>query len=400
MSLISLISGRFRNAITESHALAELIRGSSLTSSGAMVTTDAALTLGPVFSAVRVLAESLGQIPVSVLELTPQGRKKAPDHPLTALLEQPNTWQTGPEWREMSQAHVALCGNAYSMKTVVRGETRELLPVPPNRVTVEQSADYKLIYNVTMPDGRPMPVPQDRMLHIRGLSWNGRAGLSVVSYMREVIGVGLQQVQFGARLYSNGATLRGVIKHPKAMKKDAMDRLKAQFDDVYSGAHNAHKVMLLEEGAEFQKTGMTAEDAEFLDSRKFTRSEIASWFRIPPHMIGDLERATFSNIEQQALEFVQWTLMPWITRWEAQISRSLLSDKDRAVFYPKFVVQGLMRGDFKSRVDGYGQAIKDGWMNRNEVRELEDMNTVDGLDEFLVPLNMGKSQDPPPEGKE
>lgn len=389
MSILGRIERKFRGAITESHELARMLRAGWATSSGAEVTVESALTLGAVFSCVRVLSESLAQLPLHLFQKTVAGRERASDHPVDRLLRRPNEWQTGFGWKEMSQAHLVLTGNAYSLKTVVRGEIRELLPLPPGRVEVEQDDRYRLHYHVTLPNGQVLEVPQERMLHVPGLSWNGVQGLSVIRYMRESIGTGLQQGQYAGRLYSNGAQIRGVMKHPKKLSDEAQKRLKAQFDEVYSGVENAHKVMLLEEGAEFQKTGMTAEDAQFLESRKFTRSDIASWFRVPPHLIGDLERATFSNIEQQALEFVQFTLMPWLVRWEEQLSASLLSDKDQAVFYPKFVVQGLLRGAYKDRVEGYKVAIESGWMNRNEARELEDMNHVPGLDEFLIPLNMG-----------
>lgn len=396
MSLLGGAMRRWQAAITDSHGLARALRDGYANAAGANITLETALTVSSVFACVRVLSETIAQIPLMVYRRTDAGRERATDHWLYRLLhDQPNPWQTSFEWREMAYAHIALSGNHFAIKTVVRGETRELLPLTPDRVTVAQDERMRLVYTVTWPNGGQLEVPADRMLHLRGLSWDGKTGLSTISYMREVLGVAIQEQRYAGKLYGNGATIRGVIQHPKVLKKEGIDRLRSQFDDIYSGAENAHKVMLLEEGAAFAKTGMTAVDAEFLASRKHTRSEVAGWFRVPLHMIGDLDRSTNNNIEHQSLEFSKFTVAPIAARLESQLMRSLVPESERATLYPRFLMQGLERGDLASRVNAYSKAITDGWMNRNEVRELEDLNTVDGLDEFLTPLNMSVGQPSP-----
>ena len=397
MSFVGSLVRSVRGAITSSAELDQALRGGHANAAGAVLTTESALTVSAVFACVRVLAEGIAQIPLLLMERTAEGRERAANHWAYRLLhDTPNPWQTSFAWREQMMAHLALRGNAYAIKTVVRGETRELLPIGPERVTqVTQDDRYRITYTVAMPGGTTLSVPEERMLHIRGLSWNGLTGLSVLSYMREVLGVAIQEQRYAGKLYGNGAAIRGVIQHPKTLKKESVERLRAQFDEVYSGVENAHKVMILEEDAKFAATGMTAQDAEFLTSRKYTRSEVAGWFRVPLHMIGDLERSTNNNIEHQSLDLVKFTLAPWAVRIEQQIARSVLSGRERERYYPRFVLEGLERGDLKSRVDAYGKAIKDGWMNRNEVREREDLNRVEGLDEFLTPLYLTDGSDNP-----
>lgn len=358
------------------------------TDSGAVVTPDTAMRVAAVYSCVRVVSEDMAGLPLITYKRTATGRDRATDYWLASLIEDPNPWQSGLEFRELLQAHVELCGNGYAIKTAVREETRELLPVTPDRVEVVQYPDLRIVYNVTMPDGSVLPVPAERMFHLRGLSLNGVTGLGTVDYMRETFGLAMQQMKHGAKLFANGAQIGGVLETDKGLSDQAYNRLKDSFDEKYSGVDNAHKTILLEEGVKFSKTALTSVEAQFLEARKYSRSEIAGIFRVPPHLIGDLERATFTNIEEQGRQYISAALLPRFRRWETTIRRSLIPKADRKSYYVEHLADALLRGKTQERYLAYGQAIKDGWMSRNEVRERENLNPEPGLDEFLTPLNM------------
>jgi HK97 family phage portal protein len=402
MSLISLLLPR--NAIATSEDLAKLLRRGAETDSGAFVTADSAMQVAAVYACVRVISETTAQVPLIVYRRTAEGRQRAVDHWAYRLLhEAPNAWQTPFEWKEMIQAHVALGGMGYSLKTVVGTEVRELLPIIPTRVKPQQDwLTKRTWFDITMPDGSLLPVPYERMFYVPGLAFNGLVGLSPIAYQREVIGLGMQLKKHEARLFKHGAQFTGVLEHPTLMDDAAYRRLIESFDEQYSGVENWHKTILLEEGVKFSKSGMSSKDAQFLELMKYTRTEIASIFRVAPHLIGDLERATHSNIEQQSLEHVQFTMAPWFTRIEQRAMKHLLPAADRATHYIEFLVDALLRGDQKSRYEAWHWALTDGWMNRNEVRERENMNRAEGLDEYRIASNTepagttATDVDPPP----
>jgi hypothetical protein len=202
------------------------------------------------------------------------------------------------------------------------------------------------------------------------------------------IGVGLALEEYGARFFGNGARPGGVLKHPGILSEDALRRLQASWSADNEGLSNSHRMKILEEGLSYEAIGIPPEEAQFLESKKFQVNEIARWFRIPPHMLADLERATFSNIEEQGLEFVIYTLGPWLTRHEQAIERDLLTEAERQTLFVEYLVNGLLRGNITSRFQAYQQALQSGWMNANEVRGLENMNPYDGGDTYLQPLNM------------
>jgi HK97 family phage portal protein len=387
----AVLRGRFKANIT-SRELAELLAHGHETDSGAYVTPDSAMRVATVYACKRVLAETLASVPLILYRRDPaRGRVRVPEHQVAALVRiEPNGWQTSMEWREMLQGHLCLQGNAYCIKTVVRGEVRELLPVVPDRVTPQQDpVNKRIAYEVRWPDGTLLTVPAERMLHLRGLSSDGVVGLSPVQVQRETIGLAMQLVKHGAGLFKRGALIRGVVSVAGLFSDDAYKRLKDSFEAEYAGADNAGKTIILEEGAKFEKAGMSSEEAQFLESRKFSRSEIAAIFRVPPHLIGDLERSTFSNIEHQSLEFVKYTMLPWFVRWEQRLARSLLSDADRRDHYFEFLVDGLLRGDSQSRASYLRTMVMTGVMTRNEGRERENLERgPDQLDEFITPLNV------------
>lgn len=398
MSIAARLLTRFRNEYSFPGGLEAALRGEYETDAGAIVSPETAMRHSTVYSCVNVLAEDIAKLPLITYKRDGRKKERAPDYWLYPLLhDAPNEWQTSIEFREMMQSHLELAGNAYALKTIVRGETRELLPVVPTRMEVKQLADFTLGYTITMPNGDKQPVPADRVFHLRGPSLDGITGVSRITYQRELIGLGIQLRRHGNRVFKNGAMIGGVLEHPKVMSDPAWKRLKESFDETYAGASNAHKTLLLEEGTKFTMAGMNGKDAQFIESMKFTRSEIAGIFRVPPHKIGDLERATFTNIEHQSIEYVTDSLLPRLRRWEEKVSKSLIPKADRASYFAEHLVDGLLRGDYATRTKGYQVAVTTGWMNRNEVRELENMNPADGLDEFLEPLNMqnpGDGQDP------
>lgn len=370
--------------------------------SGITVTAETAMRCLAVFACVKVLAETIAQLPLSVYKRRAKGgADEDTAHPLYPLLhDAPNQWQTSFEWREMAMGHAALRGNTYAyISRDHMGRVLELLPLHPERVQVQQLPDWSLAYTIQRPGGVPLPAKASEILHLAGLSTNGVYGLSPIAQAREAVGLSLAAEMHGAQLFGNGARPGGVLTHPKTLSKEAQANLKATWNAAHAG-ENRLGTAILEEGMKWEQLGMTSEDAQFLETRKYQRAEIASLFRVPPHMIGDLERATFSNIEHQSIAFVVHTMMPWVKRWEQRLNRQLLSDADRRTHFVRFNVDGLLRGDTQTRYAAYGVAITNGWMSRNEVRALEGLNAADGLDEYLTPLNMNSGAPAPGAPKE
>lgn len=380
--------------------------GGGASASGIIVNPQTAMQSAAVFACVQVLAQSIGMLPLNVYQEGKDGsRAKAKDHPLwTILHDQPNEYQTSVEFFEMMILALCLRGNAYAFVNRTRsGRVAELLPLHPDMVRIEMSANFTIQYHVTMPDGSFKTFGVGDIFHVRGLTLNGWLGISPIAYARESIGLALATEKFGGQLFRNGAKMGGVLEHPGKLGDEAYKRIKNSFDEATSG-ENSHKTALLEEGMKWAKVSMTADDSQFLETRKYQRSEIASIFRVPPHMIGDLEKATFSNIEQQSLEFVQYTLMPWLNRIEKAIKRDLIDQKERSSISIKFNVAALLRGDAAARSAYMHAGILDGWLTRNEARAMESnigiiLNPLAGLDIPLMPLNMTDGSDDPDEAE-
>lgn len=376
--------------------------GGGVSASGIQVNPQTALQSAAVFACVQVLAQSVGMLPcVPYTEDAAGARQLAKDHALFELLQyQPNEYQTSVEFLEMLVLCLCLRGNAYAYVNRTRsGRIVELLPLHPDMVRVEMSANFTLTYQVTLPDGSFKTMAPGEIFHVRGMTLNGWLGISPIAYARESIGLALATEKFGGQLFKNGAKMGGVLEHPGRVGQEAYERVKGTFDAAHSG-ENAHKTAILEEGMKFSKVAMTGEDAQFLDTRKYQRSEIAAIFRVPPHMIGDLERATFSNIEQQSLDFINSALMPWLNRIEKAIRRDLFSKEDKKTLHVRFGVASLLRGDAAARATYYHNGILDGWMTRNEARRAESelgivLNPLEHLDKPLQPLNMVVAGTPP-----
>lgn len=342
-------------------------------------------------SAVRVISESVAQLPFGVFRREDDGsRTRLRDHPVDRLFSthgRPNDWMSAFEMKELLTRQVAIRGNGYAFKNVVgEGRLRELLPMHPKRVEVEQNEDWRITYTVNRDQKSRQILTPRQVFHLRGPSDNGFTGVDIVAQMRDAIGLALAQDRDAAKIFANGARIANVLEHPGTLTPETADRIKQSFNEIYSGIENSHKTAVLEEGMKLSKAGMTAEERQSLESRKLSRSILASIWRIPPHMVGDLERATFSNIEDLARQFVDYALVPWLNRWEQAIEQQLFSEQDRADgLIAKFDARGLLRGDAQTRAEFYASGITNRWMNPNEVREKEDLPPYEGGERFANP---------------
>jgi len=377
-------------SIRTSADLERYLQERNRSSAGVDVTPERAMMYAAVFSCVRVLSESVGQLPLHLYRRQGREKVKAEEHPVYALMhDAPNEYMTAQEFREWRVAGLALRGNAYSQINWVRAAPRELLPFPVGAVTPKQHRDtLEVVYEVTLADGKRETLPAREVLHDKLFPLDGLCGASPIRYARETVGLGIGAETYGASLFANGASPGGVLEHPGEMTDDAYKRLQSSWEARHQGAGNAHRVAILEEGAKYAAIGMDAKDAQFLETRKLQRSEVCGIFRVPAHLVGDLERATFSNIEQQGLDFVVHGLMPYLVRLEQRGNLQLLTQTERREYFLKFQVNGLLRGDMAARSTFYKELINIGMMSPNEGRDLEDMNPREGGDIYLTPANM------------
>jgi HK97 family phage portal protein len=343
-----------------------------------------------VFACVRVLSETLASLPLVFYERLDRGKRRAPDHPLYTLLhDAPNPEQTSFEFRLVLMAHLALWGNGYAqIEYDAGGEVTELWPLRPDRMLEIRRVQGRKMYHYQLANGEMQWIPGERIWHLRTLGTNGSTGLSMIQLHKQGIGLGLATEQYGGAFFGNNAVPSGLLTYPGELSEEAANRLRAGFEGAHKGLSKAHRVALLEEGLTYQQVGVPPEDAQFLETRLFQKREIASIYRVPPHLIGDLERATFSNIEHQSIEFVSYTMLPWFVNWEQSIKQNLMLGRDRARYFAEFLTAALERGDIKSRYEAYAQGRQNGWLSANDIREMENLNPVEGGDIYLVPLNM------------
>jgi len=356
---------------------------------GVSVTEDSALHSVAVWACVRILSETLASLPLILYRRLPKGKERAVDHPLYNLLHiQPNPEMTSFTFRETLMAHLVTWGNAYALIDWQDYTTPlAIWPMRPDMVQVKR-VDNKIVYRYTLlGQGQTVELPSYQVLHIPGLGFDGLIGYSPIHMAREAIGLAMATEEFGARFFGNNAQPGLALKHPAKLTNEAAERLKKSWEEAHQGLSNAHKIAILEEGMDITKIGIPPEDAQFLETRKFQRNEIASFFHIPPHMIGDLERATFSNIEQQSLEFVIYTMRPWLVRWEQAINTKLILPNQQD-YFAEFLVDGLLRGDTVSRYQSYATGRQWGWLSANDIRELENLNPIPGGEDYFMPLNM------------
>lgn len=368
-------------------------------SSGKTVTERSAMQMTAVYACVRILSEAVAGLPLHFYRYKADGSKeKAIDSNLYHLLhDEPNPEMSSFVFRETLMTHLLLWGNAYAQ--IIRngkGEVIALYPLMPNKMSVDRDENGKLYYTYTRSDCEPNAMngssvvlePKD-VLHIPGLGFDGLVGYSPIAMAKNAIGLAIATEEFGSKFFANGAAPSGVLEHPGTIKDPS--RVREAWQSQFGGSGNSGKVAVLEEGMKYTPISISPEQAQFLETRKFQINEIARIFRVPPHMVGDLEKSSFSNIEQQSLEFVKYTLDPWVVRWEQSLSRSLLSEDEKKQYFFKFNLEGLLRGDYQSRMNGYAIARQNGWMSANDIRELEDLDKLSpeqGGDLYLVNGNM------------
>jgi HK97 family phage portal protein len=375
--------------------------------SGMQVSPESAMQLAAVYACIRVISETLASLPFIIYKRLPDGGKeRAVDHPLyQPLHDKPNIYQTSMEFFEMMQAHLELRGNAFALIIPgPRGAVDQLIPLHPDRVDVYRLPNGKLRYQVReWYTGAVKNYAMEEIYHQRGLSADGMVGLSTIAVQREVIGTGLAQQQYAGRFFANDSQPRGILKHPgKLGDPIAQKRLKESWQESQSGA-NRHRVAVLEEGMEYQALSLNNVDSQFIQARQYSRSDIAGFFRVPLHKIGDLSKSAFSNIEQQAIEFVTDCIRPRAVRWERRIANDLIEPlelNDGQEYFGEFLLDGLLRGDIKSRYEAYGIARTNGWFSVNDIRRKENENPIKGGDEYLRPLNMVPVGTPGPDPTE
>ena len=355
-------------------------------SSGEQVDEKSAMQIATVYACVRLLAESVAQLPLHLYRYTDSGSGKemAADHPVYSIIHrQPNPEMTSFTWRETMMVHLLLWGNSYSQ--IIRDGKNGILsiyPLLPENVEVDRDehGDIYYIYHAYTDEApgeknKDIIFRREEVLHVPGLGFNGLVGFSPIAMMKNALGSTLAVEKYGSAFFKNGAQPSGVLEHPGVLKNP--EKIRQNWTDVYGGANNAHKVCVLEEGMSYKAISLPPEDSQFLSTRQFGVEEICRIFRVPPHMVQDLQRATFNNIEHMAIEFVMHTLMPWLIRIEQAIIKDVLVDEEKDQLFPKFNVDGLMRGDYKSRMEGYAVAITNGIMSVNDVRKLENLDPLD-----------------------
>lgn len=361
-------------------------------SAGKNVNERSAMQMTAVYACVRILAESVAGLPLHLYLTNENGNKeKAKNHPLYFILhDEPNSEMTSFILRETLMTHLLLWGNAYAQ--IIRngkGEVISIYPLMPNKMRVARDKETKeIIYEYFHEDGKVQLFSFD-VLHIPGLGFDGLIGYSPIAMAKNAIGMAMATEEYGAKFFANGAQPGGVLEHPGIIKDP--ERVRNSWSQSFGGSSNSNKIAVLEEGMKYTPISISPEQAQFLETRKFQINEIARIFLVPPHMVGDLEKSSFSNIEQQSLEFVKYTLDPWVLRWEQALNRSLIPNKDKKKYFIKFNVDGLLRGDYESRMNGYATARQNGWMSANDIRTLENLDLIskeDGGDLYLVNGNM------------
>lgn len=374
------------------------------TTSGKKVNEFTAMQTTAVYACVRIIAESIAGLPLHVCRYQGEGMERVPQHPLYYLLhDEPNPEMTSFVFRETLMSHLLIWGNAYAQ--IIRdgaGRVVALYPLLPNKMEVDRDEHGELIYLYTKTtDENPniksygrVLLRKESVLHIPGLGFDGLVGYSPVAMAKNAVGMTLACEEYGASFFANGASPSGVLEHPNVLKDPS--KVRDSWNAVYAGSSNAHKVAVLEEGMKYQQIGIPPNEAQFLETRKFQINEIARLYRVPPHMVGDLDKSSFNNIEEMGIEFVKYTLNPWIVRWEQGMQRALFSASEKKQYFVRFNVDGLMRGDYQKRMQGYALGRQNGWFSTNDIRAMENLNPIpdeEGGNLYLVNGSMTKLKD-------
>lgn len=378
--------------------IADWYASGSGTASGISITPDNARRLGAVYACVRLLAETIAALPLSIYKLKTGGKEKDTEHPLFEVLRwKPNRRQTSFEWREMMMGHLALRGDAYSQIILAPNgyDAAELVPLHPDRVTEFEAPDGRLAFSYSMPGERPRILLDDEVLRFPGWHDSLSAGLSrsdgPAQLHRETLGLAGALQSYSARFFGNGAQPLGVLKMPSVLGPDASKKLREDWERRHQGSGNSNRLAILDGGMDWQTIGVNNEQAQFIESRKLSVIDICRIWKIPPHKIGSMDAATFSNIEHQAIEFVTDTLLPIVVRMEQRMNLSLLTPEGRRTHYIGYDLKGLLRGDSTTRANFYRSMFQMGTMSQNDIRRLEEMDEITGGDVYFLPLNMAPS---------
>ena len=392
--------------VTTSEQLEEVLRSGNATASGVRVTPEKAMRAAAVYACVRIRSGVPANMPLHIKRRIDQRtREDASDHPLWSIFSRrPNRWQTPSQFKRMMTAHLLLRGNAYALIVRSRGAVKELIPLHPDRVECKQADSLALEYTYTRKDGRRIVLPQAEVFHLVGLTLDGVHGVSVITYARETIGLSLAQEDHGATVFKNGARVSMVLSHKGKLGKEGVENLRSSLDEFRAGGEKEGKALILEEDMKADKLAMTSEDAQWIESRKFSRSDIAMFFGVPPHMIGDTEKSTSwgTGIASQTQGFVTFCAEDDLTTWEETINRDLVAETDKDI-YARFNRASLVKGDIKMRWEAHVKALQWGVMSPNEVRALEDLNPREGGDIYYPPPNTAgddKPEDDKPEREE
>ncbi len=367
--------------------------GDPQSATGVSVTPETSLRTAAVFACVQVISGTIATLPLRIYRRRADGGKeRATKHPLFPLLhDAPNDLLTSCEFREMMQAHLCLRGNAYAKVTRTGGGVvAKIDPIHPDRVSVFKRGDV-MTYSVQRQEGGGQDIlGLDEMLHVRAMGPEGIIGYSPITLARESIGLAIATERHGARLFSNGAKPSGVLETPNQLSKDQLKMMREEWDRTHAGVDNANKTAILFGGLKYSGVSMSNEDAQFLETRKFQVTDIARIFRVPPHKIADLSQATFSNIEHQSIEFVTDCIGPWAKRWEQRMNLTLLTPGERREYFIELALDGILRGDTVSRYNAHKIGREAGFLSPNDIRDMENMNRIDGGDSYMQPLNFTK----------
>ena len=357
--------------------------------SGAIVNEETVFNIATAYSCVNIISQTIGSLPLKVYRRMDEGRETANKHYLYDVLHnRPNPYMIPSAFKECVQASVLTWGNGYAEIELDRaGRVLHLWPIYANRVT-PRLIDGVLYYDVHVSNEDTQRLPAEKIFHVPGLSFNGISGTTPIQKSRESFGQALAAQEYGSRYFKNDANPGGVLKHPQSLSDEAFKRLKKTISENHEGLSNKHRFMLLEEGMSWEKVGLSPQDSQMLETTKYSGTQISGMFRVPPHMVGLLDRATFSNIEQQSIEFLTGGIYPWTKKWEEAIGLRLFMDFERPEYYAEFISDGYLRGDIAARTSYYSTGIQNGWLSVNDIRRKENMNPVAGGDKYFRQLNL------------
>ena len=352
------------------------------------VTDTNAMNITTVYACVKVLSEAVSTLPLNLYQ-DKQGKKEKLYNKLAAKLLRPNSFMTDFDFKSSMMVDLCLRGNSY-WQIVTNGlrEVTSIYPLDARRMKLQLKDDGTLVYVYMTGKNGEVALNSNEVLHFKMMSVDGLIGISPITYNSITLSSGMSQAEYVDKFYANGANSNILLTHPSILSDEAYARLRDSFTKQYTGVKNSGKPILVEDGVTLEKLSMSNTDSQFIESRVFNKNEIASIFRVPPHMVNEMSRSTFSNIEHQGLSFVKYTLLPYLTMIESELNEKLILNNRQ---YFKFNVEGLLRGDILSRYQAHQIAINAGWMNRNEIRKLEDLDEAEGLDEFLTPMNQAQN---------